>query len=376
MPTISNLPTLENPTDNTILPVVDVDVNPDVTKKITLDQLKNYLGYLGSGGGGGTGYGYTGSKGFVGSHGAYGARGYAGSRGNTGYVGSVGTGAIGYTGSASAGYNGSKGYVGSAGADGTSVTILGSVNSYLDLPGYPDAYVGDTGDGYLDVDGYLWIWTGAEWQNVGQIIGPQGNTGYFGSQGYTGSIGYIGSRGYTGSQGYTGSAGAGYTGSASTQIGYTGSQGYTGSRGYTGSAGYVGSQGYAGSRGYTGSRGATGYMGSNGLGIGQDWGSYTSSRTTDAIYRNTTGGPIAVAITVWGILQQYVIAYATVGPNSNGANNVVAEHLANYYAGSGQWNALITTLYFIVPDDHYYKVYSNIVPSSNSLYVSLWRELR
>jgi len=123
--------------------------------------------------------------------------GYTGSAGGDGYTGSQGN--IGYTGSqgipgeaAAIGYTGSQGYTGSAGSDGsdgTSVTIVGTVASSTDLP---DPYVGDIGDGYITDDtGYLWVWGGSSWTNVGRIVGYTGSAGPAG--GYTGSRGADGS---------------------------------------------------------------------------------------------------------------------------------------------------------------------------------------
>ena len=59
-----------------------------------------------------------------------------------------------------------------AGTDGTSVNIIGSVDTVNDLP-----TSGVTnGDGYL-VDGDLYVWDGSAWVNAGNIQGPQGIPG-------------------------------------------------------------------------------------------------------------------------------------------------------------------------------------------------------
>jgi len=204
-------------------------------------------------------------------------------------------GPVGYTGSiGNTGYTGSQGVKGDT---GTAVELLGSKATIADLPAAPTnwndfaghGWIVITGDGMTHGDGNLWFWnlSTGQWDDVGQITGPQGiqgvsgytgsigSTGYSGSLGYTGSAGYAGNdgytgskgdRGYTGSIGYTGSQGVGYTGSAGTN-GYTGSKGsdgVIGRDGYTGSQGIIGYTGSAGTNGYTGSQGSTGYAGSKG----------------------------------------------------------------------------------------------------------------
>lgn len=59
------------------------------------------------------------------------------------------------------------------GADGTSITIKGTVTSVSQLP----ATGNSNGDAYL-LDGYLYIWTGASWSNVGKIQGEAGKSSY------------------------------------------------------------------------------------------------------------------------------------------------------------------------------------------------------
>lgn len=60
------------------------------------------------------------------------------------------------------------------GPQGGGVTILGSFNSESELP---DVIAdGKPGDAYI-VAGDLYVWTGEEWKNVGQIRGPQGSKG-------------------------------------------------------------------------------------------------------------------------------------------------------------------------------------------------------
>lgn len=145
-------------------------------------------GYLGSRGD----TGYTGSQGIPGEAAAIG---FTGSQGDLGYTGSQGAGFTGSQGDL--GFTGSQGYTGSRGSDGTSVQILGTVDTSTNLPGYPDSYSGNIGDGYITADtGDLWTWTGSSWANAGQVRGFTGSQGPAG--GYTGSAG---ENGYTGSRG-------------------------------------------------------------------------------------------------------------------------------------------------------------------------------
>ncbi|MEE1302548.1 MAG: hypothetical protein UHD64_07160, partial [Bacteroidales bacterium] len=65
---------------------------------------------------------------------------------------------------------------GSNGKDGTSVNILGSYNTLSDLQSaHP---TGNAGDAYI-VDGDLYVWAAddAQWENVGNIQGPEGKPG-------------------------------------------------------------------------------------------------------------------------------------------------------------------------------------------------------
>lgn len=65
---------------------------------------------------------------------------------------------------------------GDNGEDGTSVKILGSLSSETELPSSGN----EAGDGYL-INGYLWVWNGSKWENVGQIKGDKGDKGDDGS---------------------------------------------------------------------------------------------------------------------------------------------------------------------------------------------------
>lgn len=181
-----------------------------------------------------------------GSQGATGPQGPQGPQGTQGPAGANGaqgaTGPLGPAGSA-----GATGPQGPQGVAGSSVTILGSFANAGQLP--PS---GDPGDGYL-VSGSLYVWTGAAWENVGNIQGPAGATG---PQGNAGAQGATGPQGTAGAAGSAGPAGA--TGPAGT--GATGPQGTAGPVGATGPQGPAGT-GNTGATGPTGSQGATGAVG-------------------------------------------------------------------------------------------------------------------
>ena len=64
-----------------------------------------------------------------------------------------------------------KGEKGDRGDDGTSIRILGTVNSPEEFPAHPS-----NGDGYM-LNGHLWVYDGNSWTDAGEIKGPQGDPG-------------------------------------------------------------------------------------------------------------------------------------------------------------------------------------------------------
>jgi hypothetical protein len=103
-------------------------------------------------------------------------------------------------------------------------TIDGSYDSYEELvANHP---VGRPGDAYI-IGKDLWVWDQdkMDWDNVGQISGPQGLPGEPGAMGPTGATGAAGEPGATGATGAAGEPGA------------TGATGAAGEPGATGSAG-------------------------------------------------------------------------------------------------------------------------------------------
>ena len=239
----------------------------------------------------------TAPQGPTGPEGPTGALGYTGATGAQGATGP--TGAQGEKGDA--GDPGPIGDMGPTGPAGTSVTILGTLDDPSELP-----TSGNTnGDGYL-IDGELWVWSGTNWVNVGNIAGPTGPSGPAGSMGIdgvTGATGATGPQGATGPAGANGASGAagangatGATGPSGPSVivsptepaaptgptdtmlwfdtdddtavalptGATGPQGATGAQGPSGTPGAAGNQGATGPQGPAGSVGATGAIGATG----------------------------------------------------------------------------------------------------------------
>ena len=194
-----------------------------------------------------------GNTGAQGDTGATGAQGIKGDTGNTGPKGDTGnTGPKGDTGNTGAqglkgdtGATGPKGDTGNTGAQGVSVTLRGTKATISDLPGSGsagDAWIVTTGDGGSHLDGSLWFWntSTSTWNDIGKIVGPQGDRGLTGAKGDTGNTGATGPKGDTGAQGIQGNTGA--TGPK----GDTGNTGATGPKGDTGNTGPKGDTGNAG----------------------------------------------------------------------------------------------------------------------------------
>ncbi len=140
---------------------------------------------------------------------------------------------------------GPTGPTGPQGVPGPSLQIRGSVVNAAALP--TDAEVNDA---YISqADGDLYIWSGDQWVNAGQIVGPaglDGEDGVTGPTGPTGATGQQGSKGDTGETGATGPTGA---------VGPTGPAGETGATGATGPTGATGTPGTPGADGSDGTDG-------------------------------------------------------------------------------------------------------------------------
>jgi hypothetical protein len=167
---------------------------------------------------------------------------------------------------------GSKGDKGDTGAQGISVTLKGTKATIADLPtsgSAGDGWIITTGDGGIHADGSLWFWniTDGKWDDIGPIVGPQGDQG---PQGQTGSTGPQGIQGISGNEGLQGPQGIkGDTGDQGLQgpqglKGNTGDQGPQGPQGLKGDTGDQGPQGPQGLKGNTGDQGPQGPQGIKG----------------------------------------------------------------------------------------------------------------
>lgn len=179
--------------------------------------------------------GPQGPKGDQGDRGLQGPQGDKGATGDTGATGATGpkgdTGAQGVAGSTGAqGDPGPKGDKGDTGDQGVSVTLIGSVATSGDLP-----TPGGVGEGYIVLDsGNLWFWNNvtSSWNDIGPIVGPQGDPG---PQGATGATGAQGPQGVPGNDGVDGAPGAPGANGADGQDGARGSVWFSGSGDPTGS---------------------------------------------------------------------------------------------------------------------------------------------
>ena len=214
--------------------------------------------------------GIQGQQGEPGPAGIQGDQGLIGNTGTQGIQGSTGTqgiqGPIGLTGDQGIqGSTGTQGPRGFTGDQGVSVTLVGSTSTVGGLP-----LTGTAGDGWIVTDnGDLWFWStiNAQWEDIGQIVGPQGATGDQGPQGAQGPVGNTGTQGPQGSIGLEGPQGP--TGLKGDQglIGNTGTQGIQGIEGPQGPTGAKGDQGLIGNTGTQGVQGNTGTQGNAGVGV-------------------------------------------------------------------------------------------------------------
>jgi hypothetical protein len=224
-----NITTVVNGKANTadLAPVATSGDYNDLTNKPTgLDGTPGPQGPAGP-------QGDTGAKGDTGDAGPQGIQGIQGIQGETGPQGIQGeTGPQGIQGEP-----GPQGSKGDTGAEGVAVTLQGTKALIADLPAAPVNPADFAGHGWIVTEGggNLWFWDLAtqEWDNVGAIVGPQGNPGIqgeVGPQGETGPQGIQGIQGQTGPQGIQGIQG---------QTGATGAIGINYRGPYDGAAVYV-----------------------------------------------------------------------------------------------------------------------------------------
>ena len=173
----------------------------------------------------------------IGSGNVVGATGPTGSPGSQGPQGTQGI----------QGPPGVQGVQGIVGPQGVSVVLQGTKDTVQDLPPIPVDPQEYAGHGWIvseeinNVAGNLFFWnlTDSTWDNIGPIVGPQGDRGVQGIPGVQGAIGPTGPQGIVGPQGLQG------------PIGPRGATGATGANGATGPS-------VTGPTGPTGSRGADG----------------------------------------------------------------------------------------------------------------------
>ena len=104
-----------------------------------------------------------------------------------------------------AGADGEAGPAGPPGEDGTSFSIIGTVEDSSELG---EIYIGDPGDAFLvNSTVHIHVWSGSEWIDLGNISGPEGPPGPQGNPGADGAAGSAGADGQTGAVGPEGPAG-------------------------------------------------------------------------------------------------------------------------------------------------------------------------
>jgi DNA-binding beta-propeller fold protein YncE len=216
--------------------------------------------------------GTSGIQGDGGTQGTQGIQGIQGLQGNTGTQGTQGT----QGNQGSQGTTGIQGAQGIQGTFGPSLTIIGSVADVnINPPNNPQTTLNNafpgavTGNGVIDeATGDMWVYDGSTWENVGQIVGPQGTQGVQGIQGAQGIQGPQGTTGIQGAQGTQGTQGTqgaqGTQGNAGSQ-GTNGTQGTQGAQGLQGTQGNTGIQGVQGTQGTQGTQGAQGIQGNTGI---------------------------------------------------------------------------------------------------------------
>lgn len=167
--------------------VVTQTLSPGADATVEIVDIQNVLDFYF-----GLPQGATGENGERGEPGAKGEQGPPGPQGDQGPQGIPGE----------QGPEGPEGPQGERGADGTGVYIIGTKDDPSELPAYAEI-----GDAYM-IHGDLWVWSGSEWVNAGNIQGPKGERGEQGPIGPIGPEGPQGIPGEPGPKGDTGEPGA------------------------------------------------------------------------------------------------------------------------------------------------------------------------
>lgn len=141
------------------------------------------------------------------------------------------------------GPQGPQGETGPQGAAGAGLNILGTLATEGDLP-----LTGNAGEAYL-IAGDLWVWSGSDWVNAGQVQGPQGPAGAPGTDGADGADGT------PGASAYQVAVAAGFVGTEAQWL-----ASLVGPQGPAGAAGADGADGADGVNGAPGSAGASAYQ--------------------------------------------------------------------------------------------------------------------
>jgi hypothetical protein len=149
---------------------------------------------------------------------------------------------------------GDRGDTGATGAQGVSVTLQGTVPTAADLPAAPLDPNDFAGFGWIVTEpgGHLWFWnlTLAQWNDIGPIVGPQGDQGATGPKGdrgvgvSTATVNQLGHLIITRTDATT--IDAGYVLGPKGDTGDTGLKGDKGDRGDTGLKGDKGDKGDTG----------------------------------------------------------------------------------------------------------------------------------
>ena len=205
--------------------------------------------------------GNIGPSGIQGNPGPSGAQGIPGPSGTQGQQGQQGEPGI----QGNPGVSGPAGPRGYTGEQGVSVTLQGSVTGPIGPSGASGVpYPGNPGDGWIDNStGDLWFWNISTqlWNDIGPIVGPQGDQGITGEQGPQGDRGPSGPQGISGPQGVPGEQGPGGNDGPSGPQGNPGEQGIQGNPGETGPQGEPGPSGPQGPQGEQGIQGDIGPSG-------------------------------------------------------------------------------------------------------------------